>query len=672
MNITINFEDGQYIIIKFSEFAPLSSLIKLISSQTQFEIDKINLFYKNILISPELTLSDLNITSPPIFLCKTQKTIKISIPNEAEEEQNEQKLGFSSSSLISPDIKKAKLRWLQEMGYSSELSKRVLEKSDYNLDTTISILQSEKQKDGQSSDEYDDSDYSYTDFDDDTESSEKKEHKSKWNDEDDLLLYKKYLKYGAKWGKLHKYFPNKSINNIKHHWKKKLKPKLIRDADNEKAMSNVNRKWTNDENEILFAMWKSFGEDWEKISLSLHRRLPETIKDHWEKVMKPALIENEIIQDNPVTLIDKPKINFDLLFPKEEKEDKDLGITKDDIWTENDDISLLNYINSKGTASYDWDQLVSNFPKHTFEGIQNRIKLLNQIPPKPVETSITRIFPTAHQLIEVKKESNENQKDNENGSSYDYDSQEENASHNSNEEEEEEDPDAVLQQPPFDLLAKVWTPEEDQLIISCLKTYGYNWFKFVHLFPNVSYLAVQERYKMIKQQLSKEDIDEIEKHGRISRDASRKVIYSEDNGKSNDRRRKSGVVHWTNQEKEAFQEAFERYGVNYSKIQTMIPTKSIQAIVAYTYRTVDEETIKMYHARREEGRERTNESRKKKVVNLTKKRYQRFTPEEDKLLLEYGSNIDDFSDIVHLFEERSAESLRYRYLRLMDRVSNPI
>ena len=648
MNVTINFENGQFIIIEFSTVIPLSSLIKLVSNQTHLNYDEINFFYKNTFISPELTLTDLNITKPPIFQCKAQRTIKISIPDEAEDEEKDSAL-ISSNTLISPDIKNAKMRWLQDMGFDNDISKKILEKNGYDIEKTVSILRSENQKINQSSSD-DNNDDDNDDESEEEEMSDKNEIKQKiteWNSADDLLLYKKYLKYGAKWNRIRKYFPEKSVKNIKHHWRKKLKPRLLENIEIEQYIGKEDRKWTKEENEIVFAMWKCYGNDWNKISSSLRGRSTKSIQEHWEKEMQPVLIENDIISNTPN---DHHNIDFSVLFP-EDDDDQELGITKDGVWTKDDDIALLKYINTKSVTSIDWDQLVSIFPKHTFNGIKNRVKLLYH-PSKTVEEKqLPRVFPDASQLIEVKKESDYPYPENEIITS-EHESQEY-ATDDSNDYEEEED--VTLEEPPFDLLAKVWTPEEDQLIIQCLKQYGYKWYKFVHLFPNVSYLAVQERFKMIKNKLSKDDLTEIENSDKIN-PAPSKETHHTDNDKPNDKRRnRSSYSNWTEQEKQAFNEAFEKYGCNYSKIQTMIPTKSVQAIVAYIYKNINPSLIdKSYE------QYKTNESKNKN------RKYQRFTPEEDFLLLQHGSNITDFTKITHMFHGRTPESLRYRYSRLVN------
>lgn len=105
-----------------------------------------------------------------------------------------------------------------------------------------------------------------------------------WSKEDDRKLTKLVERYKNDWDTIADKFSDKSSSQISNRWKNKLDPTLKKS------------KWTDEEDLVLKTLVLEFGYQWENLAKYLKGRSTVEIKKRFNNTILPGLGQRELIQ----------------------------------------------------------------------------------------------------------------------------------------------------------------------------------------------------------------------------------------------------------------------------------------------------------------------------------------------------------------------------------------
>ena len=265
--------------------------------------------------------------------------VKILSDEDIEKERN----GKQENSQVEEKYQ-ARIKYLTSLGFGEASAKEALLKSDYDIDKAVSLLLVK------------DSNASRTFNDDQTvtinlgEIEEPKE--AVWSDEEKSLLLKKTIKYGKKWDKIAKYFPERQKQDVIKEWNSEILQKisLIREKGEPYT-------WTEEEDEIL--KWFNFAMngDVQKISSyfvkkpidSIETRIKEICRqptndsgsEDWnsEELQELENLTKEDLQDKQVMASMFPHKTHDAIENKYTEIVTDLS--KNTVWSEQEESAIV-------------------------------------------------------------------------------------------------------------------------------------------------------------------------------------------------------------------------------------------------------------------------------------------------------------------------------------------
>ena len=232
---------------------------------------------------------------------------------------------------------------------------------------------------------------------------------SHWTAEEDEMLLEKWKEFGSNWIKIQSFFPDRTKAAVSLHWNAHLRDimlkqnkitqediaikgsarfikksstgsrrRRVQSEESEEETSPVSHiperslfKWTSEEEDLLFELWKTHGDDWSTISDSFPERRKSTIINHWNNSLRPRLIEEGKLAGELIEKKTEEQI--------EEEEARQKVIVKGDYinlrkpWLPEQDELLFEKWREKPD---DWEYIVSFFQPRTINAVEQRWKLI--------------------------------------------------------------------------------------------------------------------------------------------------------------------------------------------------------------------------------------------------------------------------------------------------------
>lgn len=118
--------------------------------------------------------------------------------------------------------------------------------------------------------------------------------KRSWTEEEDELLTSVVKRLGPhRWSHIARFIPNRLGKQCRERWFNHLDPSINKE------------KWTEEEEWRLFLGNKLFGTRWAKISKLMPGRTDNTIKNHWNSIMKK---KRAVFEEKYSYLLEKPPL----------------------------------------------------------------------------------------------------------------------------------------------------------------------------------------------------------------------------------------------------------------------------------------------------------------------------------------------------------------------------
>ena len=310
----------------------------------------------NLLDNNEKTLEECAINENSTIICKFMKDAKTEMDknNDYYEKENENSTisGFgenindenideeTDNEYNDPPSFIDSVNFLKNMGFQENQVIYVLRNNNYNLNTCIDLLR------------VDTKDPSIRRIKEETEDSksddsDEEDQSNVWTEEDDELMFRKFIKHGNNWKQIQMYFPDKTVDNCKQHWANVVRPRVIGEQPNEPSAYGpiaAKKRWSEADDEVLYAVWQVFGCDWDRISNHIPGKTPEQIREHWVTDLQPLLLaENRLTPE----MIRKRNRYEDI--GKLNPVSHELELGKENENTTNEDMELINKLKNEWT-----------------------------------------------------------------------------------------------------------------------------------------------------------------------------------------------------------------------------------------------------------------------------------------------------------------------------------
>ena len=314
MQITLIFETGRSWKTAVNETDTIQILKERISRIVSKLDQSIHLFIEGTELENEKTIGDYGIQENQELVCK--------VDEKASEEKSKKQ--SSPKQILQPDEQnkmQENVAYLENMGFPRANAQTALIAALGDLTTAVSILKrnSEKTKTDDGKDI-------------ELENILDEEDSNSWPEEDDKLLFEKYMKYGPDWKKIHKAFPAQAQKIIKHHWQYILMPKLIETGvttREELAMAGkVVTEWSQKEDQLLLSVWKVLGNEWNSIARNFPGRTTEMVKKHWEEAVGTFMKEGKLTQEE-LDEKEASQADEDVIVPNIDAEEEDMQIERE-------------------------------------------------------------------------------------------------------------------------------------------------------------------------------------------------------------------------------------------------------------------------------------------------------------------------------------------------------
>ena len=329
---------------------------------------KCDFFYQQQLLNEdEKTLENLSILNGSIIECreitiagsKEQKE-ETKVQNSKQKNNNEINNSVVQENFESDDNDECNdppdfqqhVEFLTNMGFQENQVIYVLRHNNYDISECIDLLQ------------VDTKDPSIRRYKDESEEDNNEDSNNKseddlsqiWTEEDDELMFRKFIKYGNNWKVIQIYFPHKSMENCRQHWINVVKPAIIGEQPGESSAFGpmaARRKWSEADDEVLFAMWQVFGCDWERISNHIPGKSADMIREHWARDLQPHLLEEKRLTEDMIRKRNSFE-NFTQITPRSQnnennefQKDIDLVNSLKNEWTREEMLKLQDFVIDK-------------------------------------------------------------------------------------------------------------------------------------------------------------------------------------------------------------------------------------------------------------------------------------------------------------------------------------
>lgn len=114
----------------------------------------------------------------------------------------------------------------------------------------------------------------------------------KWTPQEDQLLTQAVNVHGNQWKKIAAYVPGKSPNQCLQHWRKVLNPSLKKGP------------WSNQEDTLLSQAVTIYKDAWTKVCNKVPGRTAKQCRERWVNVVDPSLIDTPWTDDENAILLE--------------------------------------------------------------------------------------------------------------------------------------------------------------------------------------------------------------------------------------------------------------------------------------------------------------------------------------------------------------------------------